>query len=284
MVAFFHSALDHPLTSEFLGLRADEKSYAIDLEVDARLPRSVACVVAGRVFRRAPYIGASRLDVESVAIATLMGAALPSWALFAYREPSKTVLWQAFPLYIFVARVGYRTDRPRPFPTCITRTSKTPSPASDSSQPINSNDGYNATRLVLLASSSISTYFHLSFLSTILSHPDAPNLWTCVSPKSPRNVDLVLGSADALSINVLIFLFWDFVFAFVSTFAVLCFDTLRDGEGVMEWFPTLLGCGLGCVVVGPGAMLALCVLGREVRLRHSIGSPLDDRVRHPTSR
>lgn len=308
MVAFFHSALDHPFASEFLiyfigtssiyvifpCLEAMRQTKGRSLSVWGRMlgyPEAwlglsqvaslgVTMSLYGLVFAMASiptqFMPAPstvskeahhlppgqahrilRIDAQAIAVATVLGAAVPSIALFAYRNPSITVLWQAFPLYILLARVSYWR--------IITMFSHRDL-STDKHQPVKSvtlysDDGFKSVRLILLLSFALSSYFHISFISSILGRPDL------VSSLRRSNE---LRGADALSLNVLVFLLWDFVFSFLSALLALGLDAIASGRKITESKSSILGSAVGCLLVGPGAMVTMCVLWREQRMRSGL--------------
>lgn len=189
----------------------------------------------------------SGIDAQAVAVATVVGAAAPSLALFAYRDPSITVLWQAFPLYIFLARIGYRRFISKPSP--VRNTENTAVGQADG--------GYKSVRALLLSSFALSAYFHISFIWTLVMRADISSLFKSFSE---------VQGVDALPLNVLVFLMWDFVFSALSTLLALGFDAVAAGKKIGESKLAIVRCIVGCLVVGPGAVVAICVLRREDRL------------------
>lgn len=297
MVAFFHSALDHPFASDFLVyfvgsssiyvifpcLEAIRLSKAQARSVWAKMlgyPEAwlalsqvaslgVTMTLYGLVLVLAPVSAQeptivegstnakedrdvqledsrqiSTIDMNTVVMATALGAAVPSLALFVYRDPSITVLWQAFPLYVFFARLGYR----RLFANSPTQAARKEAPS------LGIVDGFKSVQRVLLSSAVLSTYFHISFLYSLARHHDLAAL---------LGRSRSLETNDSLAFDVLVFLLWDFMFTSLSALLALGFDAISAGGGSIM---VIVACILGCVVVGPGAVVPLCVLRREERL------------------
>ncbi|KAJ3524184.1 hypothetical protein NMY22_g11114 [Coprinellus aureogranulatus] len=172
------------------------------------------------------------IDGEAIAFATVLGAALPSIALFRYSRPSVTVLWQAFPLYIFLARIGYQCLATSLFH----RPASHAAPRNVQSSPVKG--GYQFIRVTLLTSFALSTYFHIAFVMSTLRTglpPSAsfPSL-TVLSWAEP-------GSVDFVSLNALIFLLWDFIFSSISTLAALALDAIAAGKSVAKSKWTIVG-------------------------------------------
>ncbi|KAJ3533507.1 hypothetical protein NMY22_g7304 [Coprinellus aureogranulatus] len=174
----------------------------------------------------------SRIDGEAIAFATVLGAALPSIALFRYSRPSVTVLWQAFPLYIFLARLGYQRLATSLFHR---RGSHAALRRADSSS---ANSGYQFMRIILLVSFVLSASFHIAFIVTTIR----AGLHQSAHPWSLAAFSRVdSGSVDFVSLNALIFLLWDFIFSFISTFAALGVDAIAAGKSVAKSKWTIVG-------------------------------------------
>lgn len=167
-------------------------------------------------------------DVLSIVPSVVIGCALPSYALLQYQDPRITVLWQIFPVYVFLAGWIYRR---------FTNLARSPSTTSV----------MNASRFILFTSFLTSTYFHLTTVWPLIVSVDAESLRRLLLPthySAPSSVDS----------SVIAFLQYDFHFAWISALLVTLF-TVRF-QSIWHVARIVVVTSVGMVVVGPGAVVA----------------------------
>ncbi|KAJ2913706.1 hypothetical protein MD484_g6708, partial [Candolleomyces efflorescens] len=168
-------------------------------------------------------------DVLSILPSVVFGSAIPSYALLHYQDPSITVLWQIFPIYVFLAGWIYR---------CFTKLARIP-PAMSAT---------NATRFILFTSFLTSSYFHLTTVWPLLLSCDTESLRQLFIPGHYS------APSSHVDSSVIAFLQYDFHFAWISAWFAT-FLTVRF-RSIWHLARTVVVTSVGMVVVGPGAVVA----------------------------
>jgi hypothetical protein len=187
---------------------------------------------------------AARIDqarAEAILFGILVGFAVPSVLLFTLQDPIVTVLWQFFPLWIWMARTAYLSFRP--------------SPRSHTS-------GYGAVQatfaftFILSSISHIAAIWHARNDIALLRDLYVPLIF----PPDPATIFLRQATH--------MFLQWDAIFTLGSSLL----GTLWFASNVKQVAFIVLWNVVATVIVGPGAAVSGVLLWREWRLN---GPPVD---------
>ncbi|RXW16535.1 hypothetical protein EST38_g9316 [Candolleomyces aberdarensis] len=174
-------------------------------------------------------------DVLSIIPSVVFGGALPSYAFFHYQDPKITVLWQIFPIYVFLAGWIYRR-------------------LANLAHSHSTTSVKDASRFILIASFLTSAYFHLIIVWPLFVSGDVTSLQQLFLPAyspTPATVES----------SVVAFLRYDFHFAWISALLVT-FLTVRF-QSVWHAAQIVVVTSVGMVLVGPGAMVAGAALWKE---------------------
>ncbi|KAJ2921416.1 hypothetical protein H1R20_g15679, partial [Candolleomyces eurysporus] len=174
-------------------------------------------------------------DVLGIIPSVVLGGAIPSYALLHYQDPKVTVLWQIFPVYVFLAGWIYRR-------------------LANLAQSHSTTSATNASRFILIASFLTSAYFHLIIVWPLLVSGDVTSL---------RQLFLPTHSPATVESSVIAFLQYDFHFAWISALLVT-FLTVRF-QSVWHAARMVVVTSVGMVIVGPGATVAGAALWQEGR-------------------
>ena len=183
---------------------------------------------------------AARIDqanAEAALFAVLVGYGLPSALMFSLQNPIVTAIWQPFPIWMWVAKVGHLFFRP-------------PSRYRKS--------GYWAVQTTFVTTFIISAISHIAVLWVTrgdlvsLKHLYVPR----ISPPDPATTSLNLAAHVALQ--------WDAAFTLGSGVV----GTLWFANNAKQVALIALWNVISSVIVGPGAAVSGVLIWREWGLNH----------------